>query len=56
MAVTGTLFSPIGLWLAHRLSNGPLTLLFAAVLALVALQMLRQVAVPKYHQTASIHQ
>lgn len=24
MAVTGTVFSPAGLWLAHRLPNGPL--------------------------------
>ncbi len=44
MAVSGTLFSPVGLWLAHRLPNGPLTLLFAAVLAFVAWRMFSQVA------------
>ncbi|WP_020200649.1 sulfite exporter TauE/SafE family protein [Cupriavidus sp. WS] len=44
MAVSGTLFSPVGLWFAHRLPNGPLTLLFAAVLAFVALRMFRQAA------------
>ncbi|GJJ03807.1 UPF0721 transmembrane protein [Duganella rhizosphaerae] len=42
MAASGTLASPVGLWLAHRLPNGPLTLLFAAVLAFVALRMFRQ--------------
>uniref|UniRef100_UPI003F497D72 sulfite exporter TauE/SafE family protein n=1 Tax=Cupriavidus yeoncheonensis TaxID=1462994 RepID=UPI003F497D72 len=42
MAVAGTLFSPIGLSLAHRLPNGPLTLLFAAVLAFVAWRMFWQ--------------
>ncbi|WP_316157548.1 sulfite exporter TauE/SafE family protein [Cupriavidus sp. BIC8F] len=47
MAVAGTLFSPVGLWLAHRLPNGPLTLLFAAVLAFVALRMFRQATASK---------
>lgn len=42
MAVAGMLCTPAGLWFAHRLPNGPLTLLFAAVLAFVALQMFRQ--------------
>ncbi|CAG9171032.1 hypothetical protein LMG23992_01915 [Cupriavidus laharis] len=44
MAVSGTLVSPVGLWFAHRLPNGPLTLLFAAVLAFVAWRMFRQAA------------
>lgn len=44
MAGAGMLCSPIGLWLAHRLPNGPLTLLFAAVLAYVAWRMFRQTA------------
>jgi len=44
MAVTGMVVSPVGLWLAHRLPNGPLTLLFAAVLAYVAQRMFRQAA------------
>ncbi len=51
MAVTGTVFSPAGLWLAHRLPNGPLTLLFAAVLAFVALRMFRQATVSTPHRT-----
>lgn len=42
MAAAGTVFSPAGLWLAHRLPNGPLSLIFAAVLAYVALRMFRQ--------------
>jgi len=42
MAAVGTVFSPVGLWLAHRLPNGPLALIFAAVLAYVALRMFRQ--------------
>lgn len=51
MAVTGTLASPVGLWLAHRLPNGPLTLLFAAVLAFVALRMFRQATTLAPHPT-----
>ncbi|KIG11179.1 protein of unknown function DUF81 [Burkholderia sp. MR1] len=42
MAAVGTVSSPVGLWLAHRLPNGPLALIFAAVLAYVALRMFRQ--------------
>lgn len=51
MAVTGTFFSPAGLWLAHRLPNEPLTLLFAAVLAFVALRMFRQATASAPHTT-----
>jgi uncharacterized protein len=46
MAGAGMLFSPLGVWLAHWLPNGPLTLLFAAVLAYVAVRMFRQAAAP----------
>ncbi|KAK43715.1 membrane protein [Caballeronia jiangsuensis] len=42
MAAVGTVCSPVGLWLAHRLPNGPLSLIFSAVLAYVALRMFRQ--------------
>ncbi|MGT2493200.1 sulfite exporter TauE/SafE family protein [Cupriavidus basilensis] len=55
MAVAGTLFSPVGLWLAHRLPNGPLTLLFAVVLALVALRMFKQTTASKPHPTEPGH-
>jgi uncharacterized protein len=52
MAMTGALCSPLGLWLAHRLPNGPLTLLFAAVLAFVALRMFRQTTAPNPHSSS----
>jgi len=42
MAATGVLASPAGLWLAHRVPNGPLTVLFAMVLAWVAVRMFKQ--------------
>ena len=41
MAAMGTVFSPAGLWLAHHLPNGPLALIFAGVLAYVALRMFK---------------
>ncbi|MEY2620173.1 MAG: hypothetical protein RL522_3175 [Pseudomonadota bacterium] len=44
MAASGLLLTPVGLWLAQRIPNAPLTLLFALVLAAVALRMLRQAA------------
>ncbi|CAJ0774255.1 sulfite exporter TauE/SafE family protein [Ralstonia holmesii] len=50
MALAGTVFSPAGLWLAHRLPNGPLTLLFAAVLAFVALRMFKQASASAPHR------
>lgn len=53
MAVSGTVFSPIGLWFAHRLPNGPLTLLFAAVLAFVAWRMFTQAAANQPQQPAA---
>lgn len=42
MAAAGALTSPLGLWLAHRIPNRPLTTLFAVVLAVVAWRMLAQ--------------
>jgi uncharacterized membrane protein YfcA len=42
IALTGIVSSPVGLWLAHRLPNGPLALLFAGVLASVAIRMFMQ--------------
>jgi uncharacterized protein len=42
MAVAGGLMSPIGIWAAQRVPNAPLAAVFAAVLALVAVRMLRQ--------------
>ena len=47
MALCGVVVSPFGIWVAHRVPNTPLTLLFAAVLAYVAMRMFRQArAVP----------
>lgn len=42
IAAAGMVLSPLGLWLAHRVDNRMLTLLFAAVLALVAWRTYRQ--------------
>ncbi|WP_028226643.1 sulfite exporter TauE/SafE family protein [Paraburkholderia ferrariae] len=42
MAACGALVSPFGLWVAHRVPDAPLTLAFAAVLAMVAVRMFRQ--------------
>ena len=42
IAISGILTTPIGIWVAHRLPNAPLTLLFAVVLAYVAVRMFRQ--------------
>ncbi len=39
MALAGALTSPFGLWLAHRVPNGPLTFVFAGVLAVAAWRM-----------------
>ncbi len=38
MGLAGLLFSPLGVWLAHRLPNRPLTMGFALVLAYVGLR------------------
>ncbi|MCO6428003.1 sulfite exporter TauE/SafE family protein [Nitrosomonas communis] len=42
IALTGALVSPAGVWIAQRLPDTALTLLFAGVLAYAAQQMLRQ--------------
>ncbi|HWW73593.1 MAG TPA: sulfite exporter TauE/SafE family protein [Duganella sp.] len=42
IAVSGMLLSPLGLWLAHRLDNRWLSVLFATILLLVAYRTLRQ--------------
>jgi uncharacterized membrane protein YfcA len=42
MAATGAIASPLGLWLAQRVPNRPLTVIFAMVLAIVAARMLVQ--------------
>lgn len=46
IAVSGMLLSPLGLWLAHRLDNRWLSVLFATILLLVAFRTLRQVTRP----------
>lgn len=51
MALSGTLLTPAGLWLAQRLPNVPLTVLFALVLAGVSVRMLRSASkLPGEHQ------
>jgi uncharacterized membrane protein YfcA len=42
MALCGIALSPLGIWVSHRVPNTPLTLVFAAVLAYVAVRMFRQ--------------
>lgn len=42
IAITGVMTAPIGIWLAQKLPNAPLTLLFALVLFYVAVSMLLQ--------------
>lgn len=42
IAITGAVAAPVGIWLAQKLPNAPLTLLFAAVLMYVAYDMFRQ--------------
>ncbi|CAG9223983.1 putative membrane transporter protein [Paraburkholderia tropica] len=42
MAVAGAVISPAGLWVAHRLPDAPLMLVFALVLARVAWRMFHQ--------------
>ncbi|HWI82032.1 sulfite exporter TauE/SafE family protein [Ramlibacter sp.] len=42
MALAGGVASPIGLWVAQRVPNAPLTAVFAMVLTIVAVRMLRQ--------------
>jgi len=42
MALCGVAVSPLGIWVAHRVPNTPLTVLFAMVLGYVAVRMFRQ--------------
>lgn len=42
IAITGAIASPVGLWSAQKLPNVPLTIVFAAVLTYVAVDMFRQ--------------
>jgi len=42
IAVTGAVAAPVGIWLAQKIPNVPLTLLFATVLMYVAFDMFRQ--------------
>ena len=42
VAAAGVVCSPLGLWTAHRVPNAPLTMVFAAVLGLVAVRMFLQ--------------
>ena len=44
IASTGVIMSPIGIWLAQRIPNTPLTLLFVCILIYVSVRMLRQAA------------
>lgn len=53
IALTGALASPAGIWVAQRVPDIPLTLLFAAVLSYVALHMLRHSLQRKEQQTAT---
>ncbi|MBB3257962.1 hypothetical protein F4827_002828 [Paraburkholderia bannensis] len=49
MASAGAVISPAGLWVAHRVPDAPLMLLFALVLARVAWRMFRQPAAGTAH-------
>lgn len=42
IAITGIVTAPLGIWLAQRLPNVPLIIVFASVLCYVAINMLRQ--------------
>ena len=46
IALVGMIASPVGLWAASRVPNGPLAGIFGLVLGWVALQMLRRGAAP----------
>ncbi len=42
MALCGTLFAPLGIWLSHNLPTTVLTLIFSLLLFMIALRMARQ--------------
>ena len=47
LAMTGIITAPVGIWLAHKLPNAPVTILFALILFYIALDMWYQ---SKKHQ------
>jgi hypothetical protein len=53
IASTGLVMSPIGIWLAQRIPNTPLTLLFIVVLIYVSVRMLKQAAAELRGDTAT---
>ena len=55
IAASGMLLSPLGLWLAHRLDNRSLSVLFAMILLLVAFRTLRQATRPAVAVPADVH-
>lgn len=55
IAASGMLLSPLGLWLAHRLDNRWLSVLFAAILLLVAFRTFRQARSPQLAAPAHAH-
>lgn len=54
MACAGGIVSPVGVWLAQRLSEFWLMLLFSGVMGLVALRMYRQACQPQSSPTAAL--
>ncbi|MBC7453164.1 MAG: sulfite exporter TauE/SafE family protein, partial [Massilia sp.] len=55
IAAFGMLLSPLGLWLAHRLDNRWLSVLFATILLLVAFRTFRQATRPPLVVPANVH-
>lgn len=55
IAASGMLLSPLGLWLAHRLDNRWLSVLFAMILLLVAFRTFRQARRPPAAVPANDH-
>ncbi|WP_426173666.1 sulfite exporter TauE/SafE family protein [Massilia sp. TWR1-2-2] len=55
IAASGMLLSPLGLWLAHRLDNRWLSVLFALILLLVAFRTFRQATHPPAAVPANVH-
>ncbi|MTV35989.1 sulfite exporter TauE/SafE family protein [Duganella radicis] len=55
IAASGMLLAPLGLWLAHRLDNRWLSVLFAMILLLVALRTFLQVTRPPAAVPANVH-
>ena len=55
IAASGMLLSPLGLWLAHRLDNRWLSVLFAMILLLVAFRTFRQATRAPVAVPANVH-